>query len=201
MTSILAITPLDNHTNIPISAVNIKPKAPIINLASIGSIFIVKNTILYGTNSVISVKDGSYFIIKANLKVPDDQIIRLPLLSNISDRTKIDIGYGVQLDCWSVKNYNCEIKIIEDIATLPLGTKIILNGVCEKKILNNGLIVYRLYTAKDSLVEYIECSSYIENYVGIFGDIGHVTEKIFTTMTIKEFDRVMVVADSLKLYN
>lgn len=172
-----------------------------IGLICIGSIFIVKNTIMYGSNSIISVKDGSYFIIKSNLKVPDNQVIKLPILNKISDITKVDVGYGVQLDCWSVKSYNCEIKIAEDIVTLPLGTKIILNGVCEKKILDNGLVVYRLYTSKDSLVEYIECSSYIENYVGIFGDIGHVTEKIFTTMTVKEFDRVMVVADSLKLYN
>lgn len=172
-----------------------------IGLICIGSIFLVKNTIPNSDHGIISVKHGSYFVIKANLKVPDNQVIKLPLLTKMGDVTKVNVGYGVLLDCWSVKTYNCDIKIIEDIATLPLGTKIVLNGVCEKKVLDNGLTVYRLYTIKDSLVEYIECSSYIENYVGIFGDIGHVTEKIFPTMTVQEFDRVMVVADSLKLYN
>jgi hypothetical protein len=82
---------------------------------------------------------------------------------------------------------------------MPLGTKIVFNGRCDVIDSQNGMKVYRVYLSEPSYIDYIESSSYIDHYIGILGDICHVTEQVFTGMSIKEFNRVMVIATQLQV--
>lgn len=167
----------------------------------VGSIFIVKNTIKNLNKDIRSLPSGSYQYIRYELDIPPNKKLKFPLLTKISDINKEDVGYGVKLDYWNIHNYLCEIKFTDDCTEtiIPIGTKIVFNGRCDVTNGTKGLKIYRVYVSEPNYIEYIECSSYIDHYIGILGDIAHVTEQVFTGMSIKEFNRVMIIATQLQV--
>jgi hypothetical protein len=173
----------------------------VLALICVGSIFAVKNTIKKLNTDVSSLPNGSYQYIRYELNIPENKRLKFPLLTRISDIDKAGVGYGVKLDYWNIHNYLCEVKFTDDCTEIiiPLGTKIVFNGKCDIVEGENGLKTYRVYVSEPSYIEYIECSSYIDHYIGILGDICHVTEQVFTGMSIKEFNRVMVIASKLQV--
>lgn len=172
-----------------------------LGLICVGSMFAVKNTIHKLNNDVSSLPKGSYQYIKSKLTIPENKKLKFPILTNMSDINKQDIGCGVKLDYWNMHNYMCEIKFTDNCSEtiLPENTKIIFNGRCDIAKGEKGLKIYRVHVSEPSYIEYIECSSYIDHYIGILGDICHITEQVFTGMSIKEFNRVMVVATQLQV--
>jgi hypothetical protein len=172
-----------------------------LGLICVGSIFLVKNTIRNLNKDISSLPRGSYQHARYELNIPKSKIIKFPLLSKISDIDRKSVGYGVKLDYWNIHNYLCEIKFTDHCTetVMPLGTKIVFNGRCDVIDSQNGMKVYRVYLSEPSYIDYIECSSYIDHYIGILGDICHVTEQVFIGMSIKEFNRVMVIATQLQV--
>lgn len=172
-----------------------------LGLICIGSALLVKNTIRNIKKDISSLPNGSYQHIRYELKIPPNKKLTFPLLTRISDIDKEAIGYGVKLDYWNIHNYLCEIKFTNDCTEtiIPLGTKIVFNGRCDVIDGPKGLKTYRVHVSEPSYIEHIECSSYIDHYIGILGDICHVTEQVFTGMSIKEFNRVMIIATQLQV--
>jgi hypothetical protein len=165
------------------------------------SIFVVKNSIKKMNSDVSSLPKGSYQYIVSKLIIPKNKKITFPTLTWISDISKETVLSGIELDHWCIHNYMCEIKFRDDCENtiLPENTKIVFNGQCDVTERKDGLKTYRLYVSEPSDIEYIECSSYIEYYFGIIGDICHITDKVFTGMTVKEFNRTMVIASKLQV--
>lgn len=172
-----------------------------LGIICIGSIFMVKNTIDNNNKDITSLPKGSYQYIRYPLIIPPNKKLKFPLLTKISDINHQDIGCGVKLDFWYIHNYLCEIKFHDDCleTDIPSGTKIVFSGRCDIVTKPNGMKVYRVYVDEPSYIEYVECGSYIDHYAGILGDICHVTEQVFTGLSIKEFNRVMVVATKLQV--
>ena len=172
-----------------------------LGLICVGSIFAVKHTIKKLNKDISSLPNGSYQHISYPLNIPKNKRLKFPLLTWISDIEKEDVGCGVKLDYWNIHNYFCEIKFTDDCTEtiILLGTKIVFNGRCDTIEGAKGLKTYRLYVSEPSYIEYIECSSYIDHYIGILGDICHLTEQVFTGMSIKEFNRVMIIATQLQV--
>jgi len=172
-----------------------------LGIICVGSVFLVKNTIRNLKRDVSSLPNGSYQYIRYELDIPKNKKLTFPLLSKISDISKEDVWYGVKLDYWYMHNYVCEIKFRDDCTEtiLPKDTKIVFNGRCDVVDEKSGMKMYRIYVDSPSYIEYIECGSYINHYIGILGDICHTTEQVFTGMSIKEFNRVMVIATQLQV--
>lgn len=172
-----------------------------LGIICVGSVFLVKNTIRNLKRDVSSLPNGSYQYIRYELDIPKNKKLTFPLLSKISDISKEDVWYGVKLDYWYMHNYVCEIKFRDDCTEtiLPKDTKIVFNGRCDVVDEKSGMKMYRIYVDSPSYIEYIECGSYINHYIGILGDICHTTEQVFTGMSIKEFNRVMIIATQLQV--
>lgn len=167
----------------------------------VGSIFVVKNTFKNTKQDVTSLTDGSYQYIKYELNIPENKKLVFPILTNISNISKEDFGCGVKLDYWYMHDYVCQIKFRDDCVEtiIPENTKIVFNGRCDVINDKSGMRMYRVYVSNPSYIEYIECGSYINHYIGLLGDICHITETVFTGMSIKEFNRVMVIATQLQV--
>jgi hypothetical protein len=168
-------------------------------LAFIYFFFITVINYSFKNEDMTKLPHGSRMNIKTIYLPGEKNYLDMPLLSRFGDITKVDIGYGFKVDTWHEQFYKCRIEFSKPVKEidLPKGTLIVF-GRCKRELEPDGMVVYYVEVLSPKEISRIVCSSYVEHYIGYLGEICHIPEKTSKTMSIKEFNRCMVLGYNMK---
>lgn len=142
---------------------------------------------------------GTRLPLVCSLLLSDKEYINCPNTCWIDDISKINILYKFGIDYWSIKTYECKLKISKNInrEILPKNESLILNGQFLTEI-EDGRIVHTIYLSNPPEIESIICTSYTDHYTGWWGFMCWIFERNYPkSMTVKEFNRAVTCCSKL----
>ena len=139
-----------------------------------------------------TIPQGTSMPLRCPLKT-DKEYIKCPNTMWIDNLTKMKIFLGLSLDYWSIKTYECKLKVSKNPVREYIDSedKLITSGRFLTEI-NNDEITHYIYLDSPQEIECIICSVRTDHYTGIIGQICYIFEKNYQrSMTIKEFQRLL----------
>ncbi|NBP02409.1 MAG: hypothetical protein EBU90_20290 [Proteobacteria bacterium] len=149
-----------------------------------------------------AIPSGTSFPLRCNL-ITDKEYINCPNTMWIDNLTKIKTWLGINLDYWSIKTYECKLKVIKNPIReyVPSEESLITSGRFLTEI-NNGEINHYIFLSSPQEIECIICSVRTDHYTGFIGKICYIFEKNYQkNMTIKEFNRLLTCCVGMKYPN
>jgi len=160
--------------------------------ASILSIKPIISHIDRNNQDFTAIPSGTSFPLRCNLGT-DKEYINCPNTMWIDNLSKINTLLGINLDYWSIKTYECKLKVIKNPIRECIDSEdsLVTNGRFLTEI-NNGEINHYIFLSSPQEIECIICSVRTDHYAGFFGEICYIFEKNYQkSMTIKEFQRLL----------
>jgi hypothetical protein len=140
-----------------------------------------------------AIPSGTSFPLRCNLGT-DKEYINCPETMWIDNLTKMKTWLGINLDYWSIKTYECKLKVIKNPVRESISSEdsLVTNGRFLTEI-NNGEINHYIFLSSPQEIECIICSVRTDHYTGFFGKICYIFEKNYQkSMTIKEFQKSLI---------
>lgn len=119
-------------------------------------------------------------------------------IDNIT-KLKSWIGLSLNLDYWSIKIYECKLKVSDnpERESIPSNECLVLNGEFLTETKDNKINHY-IFLSSPQEIECIICSVYTDHYTGFLGKICYIFETHYQkSMTIKEFNRLLTCCNGI----
>lgn len=139
-----------------------------------------------------TIPSGTQFPLRCHIDT-DKDYLNCPNTLWIDNLTKIKTWLGFNLDYWSIKNYECKLKMSRNPIReyIPSDECLVTSGRFLTEI-KDGVIIHHIYLSSPQEIECIICAVYTDHYTGFFGQICYIFEKNYQkNMTIKEFKRLL----------